>query len=61
MSTVLDSEGEPLSIATRKGPDLVSPNELEAEGLVGREFADEEDRAGRAWPRWSSWARASRS
>ncbi|HEU0023971.1 MAG TPA: PfkB family carbohydrate kinase, partial [Thermoleophilaceae bacterium] len=44
VSTVLDSEGEPLSIATRKGPDLVSPNELEAEGLVGREFADEEDR-----------------
>ena len=44
VSTVLDSEGEPLSIATRKAPDLVSPNELEAEGLVGREFADEEDR-----------------
>ena len=44
VSTVLDSEGEPLQIATRKGPDLVSPNELEAEGLVGREFADEEDR-----------------
>jgi 1-phosphofructokinase family hexose kinase len=43
VSTVLDSEGEPLLIATRKGPDLVSPNELEAEGLVGREFADEED------------------
>ena len=33
--TVLDSEGEPMSIATRKGPDIVSPNELEAEGLVG--------------------------
>ena len=44
VTTVLDSEGEPLPIATRKGPDLVSPNELEAEGLVGREFADEEDR-----------------
>jgi 1-phosphofructokinase family hexose kinase len=44
VSTVLDSEGEPLGIATRRGPDLVSPNELEAEGLVGREFADEEDR-----------------
>jgi 1-phosphofructokinase/tagatose 6-phosphate kinase len=44
VSTVLDSEGEPLIVATRKGPDLVSPNELEAEGLVGREFADEEDR-----------------
>ena len=41
---MLDSEGEPLNIATRKGPDIVSPNELEAEGLVGHEFADEEDR-----------------
>jgi 1-phosphofructokinase/tagatose 6-phosphate kinase len=42
--TVLDSEGEPMNIATRKGPDIVSPNELEAEGLVGHEFSDEEDR-----------------
>jgi 1-phosphofructokinase family hexose kinase len=42
--TVLDSEGEPLRIATRKGPDVVSPNELEAEGLVGHEFSDEDDR-----------------
>jgi 1-phosphofructokinase family hexose kinase len=42
--TVLDSEGEPLRIATRRGPDVVSPNELEAEGLVGHEFSDEEDR-----------------
>jgi len=42
--TVLDSEGEPMGIATRKGPDVVSPNELEAEGLVGHEFSDEEDR-----------------
>jgi 1-phosphofructokinase family hexose kinase len=44
VTTVLDSEGEPLLIATRRGPDVVSPNELEAEGLVGHEFADEEDR-----------------
>jgi 1-phosphofructokinase family hexose kinase len=44
VTTVLDSEGEPLLVATRKGPDVVTPNELEAEGLVGREFADEEDR-----------------
>jgi 1-phosphofructokinase/tagatose 6-phosphate kinase len=42
--TVLDSEGEPLRVATRAGPDVVSPNELEAEGLVGHEFSDEEDR-----------------
>ena len=44
VTTVLDSEGEPLLLATRRGPDVVSPNELEAEGLVGHEFADEEDR-----------------
>jgi 1-phosphofructokinase/tagatose 6-phosphate kinase len=42
--TLLDSEGEPLRIATRKGPSVVTPNELEAEGLVGHEFSDEEDR-----------------
>ena len=44
VTTVLDSEGEPLIVATRKGPDVVTPNELEAEGLVGREFSDEDDR-----------------
>ncbi|MEA2330464.1 MAG: 1-phosphofructokinase [Thermoleophilaceae bacterium] len=44
VTTVLDSEGEPLLVATRKGPDVVSPNEFEAEGLVGREFSDEDDR-----------------
>ena len=44
VTTVLDSEGEPLLVATRKGPDVVTPNELEAEGLVGREFADVDDR-----------------
>ena len=42
--TILDSDGEPLTLGTRKGPDVVSPNELEAEGLVGHEFSDEEDR-----------------
>jgi 1-phosphofructokinase family hexose kinase len=44
VTAVLDSEGEPLLIATRKGPDVVTPNELEAEGLVGHEFSDDEDR-----------------
>jgi 1-phosphofructokinase family hexose kinase len=44
VTTMLDSEGEPLLIATRKGPDVVTPNELEAEGLVGHEFSDEGDR-----------------
>jgi 1-phosphofructokinase family hexose kinase len=44
VTTVLDSEGEPLLTATRRRPDVVSPNELEAEGLVGHEFSDEDDR-----------------
>jgi len=44
VTTVIDSEGEPLVMATRRAPDVVSPNEIEAEGLVGHEFSDEEDR-----------------
>jgi len=44
VTTVLDSEGEPMRLATRVGPTMVSPNELEAEELVGHEFADDEDR-----------------
>jgi 1-phosphofructokinase family hexose kinase len=44
VTTVIDSEGEPLLVATRKAPDVVSPNEIEAEGLVGHEFSDEDDR-----------------
>ena len=44
VTSVLDSEGEPLRLATRAGPSILSPNELEAEELVGHEFADEEDR-----------------
>jgi 1-phosphofructokinase/tagatose 6-phosphate kinase len=45
VATVLDTEGEPLRLAIRADPDLVSPNELEAEELVGQEFNDVEDRA----------------
>jgi 1-phosphofructokinase family hexose kinase len=45
VTTVLDAEGEPLRLAIRADPDLVSPNELEAEELVGQEFNDVEDRA----------------
>ena len=44
VTTVLDSEGEALRIGTRAGPDTVTPNELEAEELVGHEFGDEEGR-----------------
>jgi 1-phosphofructokinase family hexose kinase len=41
--TVLDSEGEPLRRGTEAEPDLVSPNQREAEALVGHEFHDGAD------------------
>ena len=44
VTTVIDSEGEPMRQATKAAPSVVSPNELEAEELVGHEFADEGDR-----------------
>ena len=43
VQTVLDSEGQPLRLGSEAEPFLVSPNEREAEGLVGQEFHDEED------------------
>jgi 1-phosphofructokinase/tagatose 6-phosphate kinase len=43
-TTVLDTDGEPLRQAVRAEPALVTPNELEAEELVGHEFADDDDR-----------------
>jgi 1-phosphofructokinase family hexose kinase len=43
-TTVLDSEGEALRLATRAEPTVVTPNETEAEELVGHEFSDDEDR-----------------
>jgi 1-phosphofructokinase family hexose kinase len=42
--TVLDTDGDPLLHAVRAEPDVVSPNILEAEELVGHEFASEEER-----------------
>ena len=45
VTTVLDTEGEPLRLGMRADPSLVSPNEVEAELLVGHEFNDDEDRA----------------
>jgi tagatose 6-phosphate kinase len=41
--TVLDSEGEPLRLGVQAEPFLVSPNEREAESLVGQEFHDDDD------------------
>ena len=43
-TTIIDSDGEPLRMSMRAEPDLVSPNELEAEELVGHEFNDSDDR-----------------
>jgi 1-phosphofructokinase family hexose kinase len=40
---VLDSEGEPLALGVESGPFLVSPNQREAEGLVGQELEDDGD------------------
>src|SRR4029077_14812023 len=45
VTTVIDTDGEPLRQAVRAEPDVVSPNVLEAEELVGHEFAGEEDRS----------------
>jgi 1-phosphofructokinase family hexose kinase len=45
VTTMIDTDGEPLRLAMRAEPDLVSPNELESEELVGHEFNDADDRA----------------
>jgi 1-phosphofructokinase family hexose kinase len=42
--TVVDTDGEPLRQAVRAEPDIIAPNSLEAEELVGHEFSDDEDR-----------------
>ena len=44
VGTVVDTDGEPLRHAVRAEPDVISPNILEAEELVGHEFNDDEDR-----------------
>ena len=43
--TLIDAEGDPLRLAMRAEPDVVTPNELEAEELVGHEFNGVDDRA----------------
>jgi 1-phosphofructokinase family hexose kinase len=45
VTCVVDTEGEPLRQAVRAEPDLVSPNEFEAEELVGHEWGDDDERA----------------
>jgi 1-phosphofructokinase/tagatose 6-phosphate kinase len=41
--SALDCEGEPLRLGVHAEPFLVSPNQREAEALVGQEFHDDED------------------
>ena len=43
--SILDSEGEPMRAGLRAGASVVTPNEREAEELVGQEFADGDDLA----------------
>ncbi len=45
VTTVVDTDGEPLHHAVRAEPDVVSPNVLEAEELVGHEFANDDERS----------------
>jgi 1-phosphofructokinase family hexose kinase len=40
---VLDTDGSPLRYGVEAEPFLVTPNQREAEGLVGQEFRDDED------------------
>ena len=44
VKTIVDTDGDPLRRAVRSEPDVISPNELEAEELVGHEFNDDSDR-----------------
>jgi 1-phosphofructokinase family hexose kinase len=41
--TVLDTEGEPLRLGAAAEPSLVSPNQAEAESLVGQELTEEQE------------------
>ena len=43
VTCMVDTDGDPLRRAVRAEPDVISPNVLEAEELVGHEFNDEED------------------
>ena len=45
VTTIVDTDGDPLRLAVRAEPEVICPNELEAEELVGHEFNDIDDRA----------------
>src|SRR5262249_8945547 len=43
VEVILDADGEPMLAGIRAGASLVTPNELEAEELVGQEFSGRDD------------------
>lgn len=43
VQVALDTEGQPLLLGVEAEPFIVSPNQAEAEALVGQEFHDDED------------------
>lgn len=43
VTSILDAEGEAMRTGLRAGASVVTPNEREAEELVGQEFSDQED------------------
>jgi 1-phosphofructokinase family hexose kinase len=43
VAVVLDAEGEPMLAGLRAGASVVTPNEAEAEEIVGQEFSDRSD------------------
>ncbi len=43
IQVALDTEGEPLLLGVEAEPFIVTPNQAEAEALVGQEFHDDED------------------
>ena len=59
---VLDAEGEAMLAGVRAGASMVTPNELEAEELVGQEFSDPatSPRGSRSWSAWVLRRRRSR-
>ena len=44
VTSIVDTDGDPMRRAVRAEPDVISPNVIEAEELVGHEFNEEEDR-----------------
>ena len=45
VETIVDTEGEPLRLAAREEPGVITPNMVEAEGLVGYEFGQDGESA----------------